>query len=164
MQASKKLVEAFRNVAIEIRDGNEFDWGYNQQCNCGLLARELGVSLLDFQHSCMIGHWKEIVDDIKNRPFCKATDRKMDKVFDIFIDNGITLEDIPFIENCGLNISHDLDMEIAFMHDLDLIKEKDKIREKLSEFVSSWFFDQANLMEAKLNSEKKPEKVRLVII
>lgn len=149
MIPNKKLIQALRTVADAIEnndfyDKNEdfyttWDWNNPHQCNCGLLARELGVTINDILENVTYGYWsssleKALDEQDLNIKQCSSTNIPLNKVFDTLFQNGIQPQDIREIEFCSGAISLD--------------ENEDRL------ITCNYFRDQANLLEHQLNSKE----------
>lgn len=105
MIPNQTLINAFRAVANEIeKSDSEWNWGYPDSCNCGLLARELGVEREDINIE-VLSDWSKYFDKkTKIEKVCLKTRLPITKVFGTLRKYGITNEDIKELEYVGMNV------------------------------------------------------------
>ena len=138
MIPSQTLIDALRAVVKEIeKPDSEWNWGDPSSCNCGLLARKLGLSKEDIRTEVK-SNWTLYVDKV-----CLKTGLPLPKVFATLRKYGITNQDIEDLE--------DIDMEIGIPH---------------SEAVVDYCLNKANELEQQLlsiNSSKKKVEQKVSI-
>lgn len=95
MKPNKELISALRNVAHKVsNDQLKWHWSKNESCNCGLLARELGISA-EYIRQLQIGTWRILDENYK----IGLLDLEMKEVMDILLKKGIEPGDLDYLEN-----------------------------------------------------------------
>lgn len=96
MYPNLHLIDSLRSVGEKVLD-TESEWVFSDswQCNCGLLAQELGV---DYQlvNDSITGYWfKEVEEKKEYAPkICPQTGLPLTPIFKVLASFGITQEDI----------------------------------------------------------------------
>ena len=91
-----ELVEALRETARRLKNGNHYAWGNHGSCNCGNLLQVLtkldSKEILQYSR-CGTGEWTELAID-----FCGTTDAPIDLLVKKLGDAGLTPSDVHCIE------------------------------------------------------------------
>jgi hypothetical protein len=91
MLPTKKLILGLRETAQELREHPErHDWRIVEKCNCGLLAKNLGLPM-PIYFRCA---WASAV----NRGFCEVTGQPTTDVFEYLAPFGLDKTDFKSIE------------------------------------------------------------------
>lgn len=140
MKVSKELIKAFRSVANKIEFDSQWDWNNSCNCNCGLLAQELGLSKIELS-GCMEGTWTKTYQE----PVCSETGHQFLHIKQFLRDRGIEYADILAIETIGFKDSLKYEFEkTGCMSNIEVNACVNK------QVVSKWFRDKANEMERQL--------------
>jgi hypothetical protein len=91
-----KLVNALRDTATKLAQGNHYAWGNHGSCNCGNLLQTVTSlskeTILQYAHTG-IGEWSEIALD-----YCGITDAPHQLMISKLEDIGLTPSDIHCLE------------------------------------------------------------------
>ncbi|CAN5405703.1 hypothetical protein BH10BAC3_BH10BAC3_22490 [soil metagenome] len=90
------LIEALRETARRLKDGNHYAWGNHGSCNCGNLLQVItqleSRDILKYSRSGT-GEWTELAID-----FCPVSDAPVDLLINKLQEAGLTPSDIHCIE------------------------------------------------------------------
>jgi hypothetical protein len=93
---NSELIEALRETARRLKEGNHYAWGNHGSCNCGNLLQVLtnldSKDILQYSRTGT-GEWTELALD-----FCGTTDAPVDLLVKKLQDAGLTTSDIHCIE------------------------------------------------------------------
>jgi hypothetical protein len=93
---NSELIEALRETARRLQQGNHYAWGNHGSCNCGNLLQVLtnldSSEILQYSRTGT-GEWTELAID-----FCGTTDAPVDLLVKKLQDAGLTTSDIHCIE------------------------------------------------------------------
>jgi len=90
------LIEALRETATRLRNGNHYAWGNHGSCNCGNLLQVVSKlskeEILRFAHTG-IGEWTELAED-----YCSVTSAPVHLLISKLEAIGLTGSDIHNLE------------------------------------------------------------------
>ena len=95
-RASIHLIQALRETAQRLAQGDSYQWGHMGSCNCGHLAQTITRYSKGAIHgAAMWGHgdWREQLRD-----YCPQSGLPMDEIIDHMLDFGLTREDLAHLE------------------------------------------------------------------
>ncbi len=93
---SLKIIEALRKTALQLENGNRFEWGHMGSCNCGNLAQTITFfSRAEIQKYALQkrGDWTEQLID-----YCPTSGLPMDLIIEKMINFGFTRYDLNHLE------------------------------------------------------------------
>ncbi len=110
---SLKIIEALRKTAMQLENGNRYEWGHMGSCNCGNLAQTItSFSRAEIQKYALEkrGDWSEQLID-----YCPTSGLPMDLIIEKMMDFGFTRQDLRHLE--WLSDKEILDkMEVSFLN------------------------------------------------
>lgn len=97
-QANQVLVDALRESARRLREGNRYAWGNHGACNCGNLLQVVTdldeKEILRYAHTG-IGEWTEMS---QQQEFCKISGAPVEMLLSKLEEIGLTPSDVHNIE------------------------------------------------------------------
>jgi len=93
---SIKIITALRKTALELENGNRYEWGHMGSCNCGNLAQTITkFSRAEIQKYALEkrGDWSEQLID-----YCPTSGYPMDMIIEKMIDFGFSQVDLRNLE------------------------------------------------------------------
>jgi hypothetical protein len=151
---SLKIIEALRKTAIQLENGNRYEWGHMGSCNCGNLAQTItNFSRAEIQKYALEkrGDWSEQLID-----YCPTSGLPMDLIIEKMMDFGFTRQDLRHLEWLS-------DTDILNMMQVPFLNRN--LKSDTISYLKSW----ANLLEDQLidkielpNLDEMIRKVELV--
>ncbi|GAA4445128.1 hypothetical protein GCM10023188_47910 [Pontibacter saemangeumensis] len=95
-RASIQLIQALRETARRLAQGDPYQWGHMGSCNCGHLAQTITHFSKDTIHGAAMwrhGDWREQLRD-----YCPQSGLPMDEIIDHMVDFGLTRDDLTHLE------------------------------------------------------------------
>lgn len=135
---SVKLIEALKNTAKRIENGEKYMWGHMGACNCGHLAQELTSYSQSEIHSFAlkgVGDWSE-----QAQAFCGSTSLPLDFIIADLLKEGLTVEDLMHLER----LSDKEVLQLIPQQRREMIKHNKK--QDVVHYLNTW----AQLLESKL--------------
>jgi hypothetical protein len=137
---NSELIEALRETARRLEQGNHYAWGNHGSCNCGNLLQVLtnldSREILQYSRAGS-GEWTELAID-----FCGTTDAPLDLLVKKLQEAGLTTSDIHCIE---------------YLEDKEVLKRLPGgfrwLSRNKKEDVISYFKTMADMLEEKLLKE-----------
>jgi hypothetical protein len=93
---SVKIIDALRKTAVQLENGNRYEWGHMGSCNCGNLAQTItSFSRAEIQKYALEkrGDWSEQLID-----YCPTSGLPMDLIIEKMMDFGFTRQDLRHLE------------------------------------------------------------------
>ncbi len=93
---SFKIIQALRKTALQLENGNRYEWGHMGSCNCGNLAQTItSFSRAEIQKYALEkrGDWSEQLID-----YCPTSGYPMDLIISKMIEFGFTRQDLRHLE------------------------------------------------------------------
>lgn len=138
MKPSKKLINALRKTALQVEEGEIWDWDNPLSCNCGLLVRNLGVPK-DLIKRNVCGFW--------TTSKCVSTGLDTNLLTQVLKDYGIGYEEIVELEHIGREVLE---------RDPDTSEETPETLEKYRKIVCSYLREKADLLESQIVRPSNP--------
>jgi hypothetical protein len=94
--ASINVINALRETAHQLENGNRYEWGHMGSCNCGNLAQTVtSFSRAEIQSFALEkrGDWNEQLID-----YCPTSGLPMDLIIEKMIEFGFTKQDLRHLE------------------------------------------------------------------
>lgn len=95
-RSSRHLIDSLRQVAENLENGADYNWGNATKCNCAHLvqhlAPETGVAGLR-EIRPQLDEWTEFAND-----YCPHSGTSTDRLLDVLYERGLTHEDIHQLE------------------------------------------------------------------
>ena len=95
-RASIQLIQALRETAQRLAQGDSYQWGHMGSCNCGHLAQTITRCSKGTIHGAAMwrhGDWREQLRD-----YCPQSGLPLDEIVDQMLDLGLTREDLAHLE------------------------------------------------------------------
>ena len=90
------IVEALRKTAMQLENGNRYEWGHMGSCNCGNLAQAItSFSRAEIQKYALQkrGDWSDQLLD-----YCPTSGYPMDMIIERMVDFGFSAQDLRHLE------------------------------------------------------------------
>ena len=91
-----QIIEILRKTALQLENGNRYEWGHMGSCNCGNLAQTVTTfSRAEIQKYALEkrGDWSEQLID-----YCPTSGFPMDLIITKMIEVGFTAQDLRHLE------------------------------------------------------------------
>lgn len=91
-----ELVQALRETASRLAEGENYEWGHMGSCNCGHLAQTITKYSKGKIHGAAMwrhGDWREQLRD-----YCPHSGLPMDEIIDQMLDFGFTTDELTHLE------------------------------------------------------------------
>ncbi|RDV10389.1 hypothetical protein DXT99_26350 [Pontibacter diazotrophicus] len=95
-RASIQLIQALRETAQRLAQGDSYQWGHTGSCNCGHLAQTITKYSKGAIHGAAMwryGDWREQLRD-----YCPQSGLPLDEIIDQMTDFGLTRQDLEHLE------------------------------------------------------------------
>ncbi|GAB3531454.1 hypothetical protein GCM10027443_13690 [Pontibacter brevis] len=95
-RASIQLIQALRETAQRLAQGDIYQWGHMGSCNCGHLAHTITKHSKGQIHGAAMwryGDWREQLRD-----YCPQSGMPLDEIIDQMTDFGLTRHDLEHLE------------------------------------------------------------------
>lgn len=156
MYPNQHLINSLRTVGNKVLNpSSEWDFKKTRQCNCGLLAKELGVNQESYQEDLIVGYWHIELEERKEEgeETCPQTKLPLTPVFQVLASYGITAEDIYELEMVGRY--HDKD---NLGHP---VTRQKYVNEEYRQVIANHLFQKADELAQQLNTLQQSHKIEV---
>jgi hypothetical protein len=141
-RVSVQLIQALRETAQRLAQGENYQWGHMGSCNCGHLAQTITRHSKGKIHGAAMwrhGDWREQLRD-----YCPQSGLPLDEIIDQMLDFGLTRDELAHLET----LTHP-----AILHRLP--QDRKYLKHNLPDDVVLYLQTWAALLEEELVSQVK---------